>query len=299
MGSQNTLVRTLKIARDIKTEIGCTVSQLANRYQVSVNTIYTTLESLEEVGYEIKKEGNRRIGVKFSKESEVLGELLHFSDDEFALLDGVAAKLGATTEKRRLLVQKLHSLFSFDRFVFGFKPKEQSENILNLSKAIQQEKQVILSNYKSSNSGTTEDRLVEPFRLTENLDFVWAYDPVSKSCKTFRTSRTKKVNILEHSWQFKNYHETIFTDFFNMTSSTPKKVSFKMTLRAFNLLIEEYPSSQEFCKALEDGNFYFSAKVAGFEGIGRFILGVLDEVVDIETKQLKSFLIKKIERFLN
>ena len=59
-----------------------------------------------------------------------------------------------------------------------------------------------------------------------------------------------------------------------------------MTLKAKNLLIEEYPLSQDFITSINDNLYIFDGWVSSFDGLGRFLLGLAGEFFDIEPPEL-------------
>ena len=54
-------------------------------------------------------------------------------------------------------------------------------------------------------------------------------------------------------------------------------VTLELSLRAYLLLREEYPLSLPFLTKEED-HYLFHGPVANFDGVGRFVLGLIDEV---------------------
>ena len=58
--------------------------------------------------------------------------------------------------------------------------------------------------------------------------------------------------------------------------------------------MEEYPLSEEYITEGEEGNYIFDGWVSSFEGVGRFVLGLMDEVEIIVPGTLKKYLNKRI-----
>ena len=77
-------------------------------------------------------------------------------------------------------------------------------------------------------------------------------------------------------------------------------VSFDMTLKAKNLLEEEYPLSEQFITAKNENLYTFDGWVTKFDGIARFILGLPGEIHHINNEKLLAFLkikTKKLDFF--
>ena len=83
-------------------------------------------------------------------------------------------------------------------------------------------------------------------------------------------------------------------DVFRISAETQIDVRIRLSLRAYNLLIEEYPLSEQYITEVDGFFWLFDAPVCGFEGIGRFCLGLCDEVEIIKPKQLKHYMKAKI-----
>ena len=66
-----------------------------------------------------------------------------------------------------------------------------------------------------------------------------------------------------------------------------------MSLRAYNLLIEEYPLAEKYCRKQTDSLYSLEVRLARLEGISRFILGLSGEITTIEGDELLKFLKKK------
>jgi predicted DNA-binding transcriptional regulator YafY len=62
---------------------------------------------------------------------------------------------------------------------------------------------------------------------------------------------------------------------------------------ARNLLIEEYPLAEKHIKRKNDNSYVFETEVAGFEGIGRFALGLIDEITIHHPESLKTYIKEK------
>lgn len=82
----------------------------------------------------------------------------------------------------------------------------------------------------------------------------------------------------------------------NGKESTP--VTLKMTLMAKNLLIEEYPLSA--CDlTYEDGYWWLKTEVKSMAGVGRFYLGVSDQIEIIDSPELVSYVSEHVKKNLN
>ncbi|MBR4088022.1 MAG: WYL domain-containing protein, partial [Bacteroidales bacterium] len=110
--------------------------------------------------------------------------------------------------------------------------------------------------------------------------------------KLFKLSRIGKVEILDKEWEFEQEHKEGLMDLFRINSFEQIPVKLKLGIRAASLLVEEYPLGEKYISPLPDdpSHFILDTWVCGYEGVGRFVLGLLDDIEIIEGDGLKAFL---------
>ena len=67
-------------------------------------------------------------------------------------------------------------------------------------------------------------------------------------------------------------------------------------MRAYLLLSEEYPLAVPYIEKREK-DYYFHGPVAGFVGVGRFVLGMMDDLTVVGPDSFKQYLQKAIAAF--
>jgi len=154
---------------------------------------------------------------------------------------------------------------------------------------------VIFHGYRSSNSDNIRDRLLEPFAFTSNYNYVWCYDIEAKSSKTFKVARIKEVKITDKKWKNEKLHKRNEIDVFRIGGEKTIPVKLTLSLMAYNLLLEEYPLSEKFLMKSKDNKYTFDGWVCDFNGVGRFVLGMIDQVEIVSPKSLKDYLNGKIK----
>ena len=192
------------------------------------------------------------------------------------------------------LLNKLYALYDFEQTKIPFVRPEDSEVVSKLKLAIEGKKQVILKNYKSGNSNQIHDRIVEPFSFTEGFVSVWCFEPASGSNKTFKVARIEDIEELGADWAHAEAHHADFVDVFRVGGPEKMPIKMYLNLRAYRLLIEEYPRAEQFVKRFNDKMYLYDGWVSNYEGVGRFVLGLLRDVVVLEPKAFKDFLNEKI-----
>lgn len=272
------------------------IGELEDRLNISERTIYRYLDTIESVGliierlpggYRLKKEGSQ---------PKTLQGLLHFSEEEVYLLQQVIEGLEGSSSVHIQLLRKLHTLY--DTKTLEKMSDAAFEKIEKLSTAIRLKQQVILHSYRSSNSAQISDRQVEPFEFSEDYAGLWCYEAESGQCKQFKLSRIQQVESLNAPWQMETAHKIPFTDAFRMAADQPiATIEANLTLKAYNLLIEEYPLAKQHITPGKNDLYLLKIPIADYHGIGRFVLGLPGEIEIIKPIEFNYFIKNQLEKF--
>jgi predicted DNA-binding transcriptional regulator YafY len=209
---------------------------------------------------------------------QVLRNVLHFSEEETWLLSRCIDMLEEKPENAARLKQKLAAFLNQDKAIEAYIHKEKSALVQALRKAQKEKKQILLVNYSSGNSQTVKNRLVEPFEFKDDFNLVWAYESTLKQNRQFKICRIEDVEETPFSWECERLHRSKPVDIFRNTGDLNKRVECVLTLKAKNLLIEEYPLSERFLTKQSGTHFLLQAPVAKYEGPGRFVMGLCDDI---------------------
>ena len=145
-------------------------------------------------------------------------------------------------------------------------------------------------------------RLKNPLNIADGMtefDFLMSLNEIAAKNKIFKTARIDKVDVTNIPYQFEEFHKQMPVDVFRISGENQIYVKLKLKLRAYNLLIEEYPLSEKFINQNDDTTYTFSANVCGFEGVGRFVAGLTNEIQIIEPVELIEFIKEKFKKFSN
>lgn len=291
------LERMLEIILKLSNGGRFNLKELAERFEMSERTVSRYLATFRKTGLIVDCDNGCYSIRKLEKPFKEISELLHFSEEEAYLLKRAIHTIDDNNVLKSNLIKKLYSLYKNDRIVETVVKPGNSQTVHQLIQAIRNRKQVLLRQYRSANGHLVRDRLVEPFDFTANYISVWAFEPESQSCKIFKTARIGKVDILEKDYLHEELHRKEPVDVFRISSNTSTNVKLRLTLRAYNLLIEEYPLAEKHITTLDDNYWQFEDDVCGFEGVGRFVSGLMDEVEIIEPVAFKLFIQRKVEIF--
>ena len=287
--------RILKMMLSLSSGNGLTIQELAKKYDMSVRTAYRYIQTFRETGLVVTNADNRYLIEKLPQGLKNINELYYFTEEESFIINKAIFSIGGETTFNQNLLNKLYALYDFEHTKIPFIKPEESEIVIKLRHAMQWKRQVILKNYKSGNSNQIQDRVVEPFSFINNFVSVWCYDPESRKNKTFKISRMDDVEELDEAWQFEHDHQEDLIDVFRVGGTEKLNVKMYLNLRAFRLLVEEYPLAQQFIKRFNDKMYLFDGWVSNYEGVGRFVLGLMRDVVVLGPKSFKDFLNEKVE----
>lgn len=168
--------------------------------------------------------------------------------------------------------------------------KADAENVSSLLEAISGKRKAILHGYSSSSSGEIRDREVEPFAFSSGHSTVWCYDIASKVNKVFKLDRISNVEILKDRWEYESHHKQGKMDIFRMTGENPIRMKLALSLMAKNIIVEEYPDSEkDLIKTDKDDRWILETDVYKLEGVGRFYIGLAEEIDIIDAPGLKEY----------
>ncbi len=296
MTTQSRLQTAIELLLHLSGSFGYSLEEIQDKFNMPERTAYRYLHILKNAGFVIDNTNGYYKVNKNEGEGKSLSELLHFSEEEAWVLSKAIHTIDDSNIIKGNLVKKLYSLYDFGRVANAIIKKEHSENIHNIMDAIKTKKQLLFRDYKSASSNVIRDRLVEPISFTSNFVSVWCFDVETHENKLFKTVRIKKAEPLQKSWQFEHDHREGRVDVFRMSSFKFLPVKLRLSLRAASLLCEEYPLAEQHLTAEGENTFLFQTDVCSYEGVGRFVMGLLDELDVLETKAFRKHVKEKLEK---
>lgn len=70
-------------------------------------------------------------------------------------------------------------------------------------------------------------------------------------------------------------------------------------MSAANLLVEEYPLAEQFMKKEDDNHWLFETEVCRYEGVARFVMGLMEDIDVLDSQEFKAFLQEKLQKIAN
>ena len=284
------ILRLLNLMKLLSSNVDYTIRELMDRLAISRRSIFRYLDTLRIAGFAVAKKGtNIHKLLSMPKEGINLSTLIHFSEEEAYLLHNLIGALTSDCQVAINLENKLAAMFDATSVTEIIGNKIIGENIMRLRQAIDEKKQVTLVRYESGNTMSISDRLVEPIKFSSNYRDVYAYEVSTGMTKVFKISRIGLVDISLADWQHEDKHEKIETDCFRMAGKEDIPVTLKMTLKAKNLLIEEYPLASKYI-SYDGKDWWFKGNVKDLAGVGRFTLGLADQITVTDTPVLNDYI---------
>ncbi len=294
---QPKIERMLRLMMMLTANTKYTVEELAQKLDTSPRTIYRYIDTFKEAGFMVMKSGPYFKLDKRSRYFKDISQLIHFTEEEAYILNSAIESIDPTNAIKQNLKAKLASVYDFRMLAECVVKGEIAKNVNAIIEAIEEKKQIVLKDYTSAHSKKVSDRLVEPLSFTTNYIQVWAYEISSGRNKLFKVSRIGSVELLSSSWEFEDEHKEGLMDLFRINSFQQIPVKLKLGLRAASLLVEEYPLGEKYLLPVKGDPLHFilDTWVCGYEGIGRFVLGLLDDIEILEGEGLKEFLKERMQ----
>lgn len=287
---QPKIERLLRLMKMLTANSTYSVNDLAKRLDMSRRTIYRYIDTFREAGFVIKRDGEF---IRLDKESphfKDITQLVHFTEEEAIILRRSIESIDDTNLLKGDLKRKLYSVYDNGVLSSGRVSGQNSNNIHLLNEAITNREQVVLKGYKSAHGSAVRDRHVEPFAFTAGYVQVWCYDLEDGGNKLFKSSRIGVVESTGNSWKYETEHREGFLDIFRMNGQQPLAVTLELGILSYSLLIEEYPLAERDLTPIGDDRWRLETKVANYVGIGRFVIGLIDDIKIIDSPGLSEYL---------
>lgn len=282
--------RTLRLMRLMSGNAYLTVDELARRLDTSKRSIYRYIDTFKECGFAVERIGESMYRlISMPPGYKDLKKLVYFSEEEARVLTNLIEGLDETNTLKSNLYKKLCAICDTKSLQEYSGTSKNAANVQALGNAIREQRKVILKDYASASSATVRDRIVEPFEFTNNHIDVWCYDCEKQDVRLFKIARISWVDILPDEWDNEDKHVKGYLDAFRMQGKTQTHVRMELTLRAKNLLCEEFPLAVPDITE-EDGKYIFDTMVSKMEGVGRFVIGLAKDVKIIDSPELVDYI---------
>ena len=294
MFNQNRIYRLFQLINYLKARPAKSVRSIEAFLETSERTAYRYLDLLKDLGFQIEKDSKNKLFIAATSELEHIP----FTPQEADYLKKLILSAGKENQLAQSVLQKVQQSSEIELGADSLFKAHLAKIVEQISVAIIEGKQLMIKGYSSANSQSVTDRLVEPTCFTENYDSVSAFEIKTRLNKYFNIERMTSVEVSEKPMKYEDQHEFYKPDIFGFQGkSMNKEIELEMSMRAYLLLKEEYPMSAAFLKPILDtGKYYFKANVQSFQAPGRFVMGFLEEVQVLGSKEFIRFIKKVVKK---
>ena len=286
---QPKIERLLRMMQYLSGNVYYTVDDLSEKLELSRRTIYRYIDTFKDAGFVVQKTNDGMFRMANKRNSDMdLSKIVYFSEEEAFVVNSLIDALDDTNVLKRELKLKLSAVYESTNIGKYTINKGASKAIGDLAAAIKHKKTVVLHRYSSSSSNRVKDYQVEPYGFTTNYIDVWAYDVNDMQNKTFKVARIGEVEVLEENWHNESAHQEEPTDSFRSHSNQAFHVKLRLTQVAKNRMVEEYPLTAREISQDNDG-WYYEGEVRSMEGIGRFVLGLPEQITILEGEEVRQY----------
>lgn len=286
---QPKIERLLRLIMLMTSKVDYTIENMSARLDISPRSVYRYIDTLRDCGFVIeKKRSNLYKLVRIPNSSVDFNKLIYFSEEEACIINSLISSLDNTNSLKTTLQKKLYAIYNLTSLAEFVTDKGSAACVEALGKAIRSKRKVILKDYESAHSQTVSDRYVEPFAFSTNYIDVWAYDPEKHENRVYKIARIGKVIVLPDAWEHESAHHKAVTDCFRMNGREEIQVKLELSLRAKNLLIEEYPLAEKDVRSV-GGKWILGTTVRSLEGVGRFVIGLAGDIKILGSPALESY----------
>jgi predicted DNA-binding transcriptional regulator YafY len=293
---QPKLERLLRLMKLLTANNFLTVEEIADRLSITPRSVYRYIDTFRAAGFVIKKkDGCIRLD-KSSPYFKDISELIHFTEEEAYILKSAIESIDENNILKQNLKKKLYTVYDYKILAETIVNGKNGRNVRQLVQAMEERRTVILKKYASSHGNDIRDRRVEAFAFTTNYEQVWCYCLEEQEVKLFRVSRIGAVEIQPELWQHETAHVAGYIDIFRMHSNEKMRIILKMGLRSSSLLVEEFPLASKQLQKISDNEWLLETEVCSYEGVGRFVLGLPEDIEIIESPEFLQYISNQAEK---
>ena len=273
-----------------------TAQELADRLGITRRNLYYYFEYLRDSGFILIKSGYRYRLDRSSPFFRRLHDNIALTRDEAIHLHRLLDSAEQHDYQALTIKAKLERQFHLEELSDPAVMRRMNRNIRQLKKAIAEKRMVTLKAYSSPHSQTVGDRIVEPFLLMNGGTDIRCHELRTHENKTYKVSRAAEIEVMDVPWICEDQHREVYTDIFGFSGEERSHVSLRLGLLSHNLLLEEHPAAEPFVTSVDDSHWQADIDVVSYRGIGRFVLGLYDDITVRGDKGFKAYVADKIKQ---
>lgn len=265
-----------------------TANELADKFEVSVRTIYRDIDSISSVGVPIFTTQGKGGGIKIDNEF-ILNKSLFDANEKEQIIAALQGLEKTNEAYKSELITKLSALFKIKNSNWieidftSWGSNNTYQDLFNALKTTIINKNIISFSYNSSKAEKI-NRKVKPIRLLfkEQDWYLYAFCLLRNDFRHFKLSRMKDLEVLAINYEdnFENAvlkKELKYENIVNIKLKFDKSVAFRV-YDEFNEAIEED----------EKGNLYVEIKIPNNYKLYNYIFSFGSNVEILEPKEIRN-----------
>ena len=265
-----------------------TANELAEKFEVSVRTIYRDIDSISSVGVPIFTTQGKGGGIKIDNEF-ILNKSLFDANEKEQIIAALQGLEKTNEAYKSELITKLSALFKIKNSNWieidftSWGSNNTYQDLFNALKTTIINKNIISFSYNSSKAEKI-NRKVKPIRLLfkEQDWYLYAFCLLRNDFRYFKLSRMKDLEVLAINYEdnFENVvlkKELKYENIVNIKLKFDKSVAFRV-YDEFNEAIEED----------EKGNLYVEIKIPNNYKLYNYIFSFGSNVEILEPKEIRN-----------
>ena len=279
-----------------------TANELADKFEVSVRTIYRDIDSISSAGIPIYALQGKGGGIEIA-EDFVLSKSLLSENEKQQIMSALQGLDNTTIQRENELLTKLSALFKMKNTSWievdfnNWQNNKMYEKTFDDIKSAILSKNIISFTYFSSNEKET-DRSVKPVRLLfKSQDwYLYALCLLRNDFRYFKLSRIKNLEIHEEKFE-DSFDDVILKKEIPNNHKVRIKVKFnrKVAFRVYDELNGEITED-------DDGNLYTEIEIPNDYNLYNYIFSFGDGAEVLEPKdirmQIKEMINKMAEKYI-
>ena len=265
-----------------------TANELADKFEVSVRTIYRDIDSISSVGVPIFTTQGKGGGIKIDNEF-ILNKSLFDANEKEQIIAALQGLEKTNEPYKSELITKLSALFKIKNSNWieidftSWGSNNTYQDLFNALKTVIINKNIISFSYNSS-KGEKINRRVKPIRLLfkEQDWYLYAFCLLRNDFRYFKLSRIKDLEVLAINYE-DNFENVVlkkglkYENIVNIKLKFDKSVAFRV-YDEFNEAIEED----------EKGNLYVEIKIPNNYKLYNYIFSFGSNVEILEPKEIRN-----------
>ena len=265
-----------------------TANELADKFEVSVRTIYRDIDSISSVGVPIFTTQGKGGGIKIDNEF-ILNKSLFDANEKEQIIAALQGLEKTNKVYKSELITKLSALFKIKNSNWieidftSWGSNNTYQDLFNALKTVIINKNIISFSYNSS-KGEKINRKVKPIRLLfkEQDWYLYGFCLLRNDFRYFKLSRMKDLEVLAMNYEdnFENMvlkREIKHEDIVNIKLKFNKSVEFRVYDEFNEAIVED-----------EKGNLYVEIKIPNNYKLYNYIFSFGSNVEILEPKEIRN-----------